>query len=58
MWSEEDTVDVRKWVPAAARLIQKFCDPALEHKRTTVQQMAMITPLQALTPPEKRPAQP
>ena len=53
-FDDNGRIDVRKWVPAAARLMSKFCDPTLEHKRATVSKMAKITPLQALTVDERQ----
>lgn len=46
-------VDVAEFCKGAATLVQRMCDPALEHKRMTVSKMATITPLQALTDDER-----
>lgn len=52
-FDDADRVDLAKFAPSAARLINKFYDPQLEYKRMAVSKMAMITPLQALTAEEK-----
>ena len=35
-FDEEDRVSLEKWVPGAARLINRMFDPQLEYKRKTV----------------------
>jgi len=53
VYDEDDRVALDKWVPGAARLVYSMFDPQLEYKRKTVEKMARITPLQALTDDEK-----
>ena len=52
-YDKEDRVEISTWVGPASRLIHKFLDPTLEHKRAAVSKMATVTPLQALTAEEK-----
>ena len=52
-FNDDGHVEIEPFVRKGAPLVQKMCDPTLEHKRMTVSKMATITPLQALTADEK-----
>ena len=53
IYDSNGLISLDAWVPGAARLCMKMFDPQLEAKRLTVGKMAKVTPLQALTGPEK-----